>query len=70
MPLPKGNNKTDAQRKAQNKYDAKNLTVLGCKMRREDAEQFKAACRAAGTTPNAVFRKAADEFINGLEVYK
>lgn len=54
---------TDAQRRANNKYIAKATTVLGCKMRRDAAEEFKAACKAAGTTPNAVFRAAVDDFM-------
>ena len=54
---------TDAQRRANNKYIAKATTVLGCKMRRDAADEFKAACKAAGTTPNAVFRAAIDDFM-------
>lgn len=63
MPIEKKENKTDAQRRAQNKYDAANMTVLGCKVRRDEADAFKAACRAAGTTPNAVFRDAMQKFM-------
>lgn len=63
MPVEKRDNKTDAQRRAQNKYDAANMTVLGCKVRRDEADAFKEACRAAGTTPNAVFRQAMLEFL-------
>ncbi len=54
---------TDAQRRANNKYIAKAMTVLGCKMRRDAADEFRAACKAAGTTPNAVFRAAVDAFM-------
>ena len=54
---------SDSQRKANNKYIAKNMTVLGCKIRKDKAEAFKAACQAAGTTPNAVFSKAILEFM-------
>ena len=59
---------SDAQRRASNKYIAENMTVLGCKIRKEDAEKFKKACSAAGTNPNAVFRKAIDEFMKGNTV--
>lgn len=55
---------SDAKRRADNKWAAKNTTVLGCKMRRDAADAFKAACAAAGTTPNAVFRSAIDEFMD------
>jgi len=54
---------TDSKRKANNKYIAANMTVLGCKVRKERAEEFKAACRAAGTTPNAVFTQALNDFM-------
>lgn len=54
---------TESKRRANNKYIAENMTVLGCKIRKEDAEKFKKACSTAGTNPNAVFRKAIDEFM-------
>lgn len=54
---------TEAKRKANNKYIAANMTVLGCKVRKDKAERFKAACREAGTTPNAVFTGAIDTFM-------
>lgn len=55
---------TEAKRKANNKYIAANMTVLGCKIRKDKAEQFKAACKTAGTTPNAVFTGAIDDFMS------
>ena len=51
---------TDSKRRANNKYIAANMTVLGCKVRKERAEEFK-----AGTTPNAVFMQALDAFMEG-----
>lgn len=54
---------TRAKRANNNKWDAENMTVLGCKVRRDLAEEFKAACKARGTSPNAVFRAAIDRFI-------
>ena len=54
---------TEAKRKANNKYIAANMTVLGCKVRKDKAEKFKAACKEAGTTPNAVFTGAIDSFM-------
>jgi len=54
---------TEAKRKANNKYIAANMTVLGCKVRKDKAERFKAACKEAGTTPNAVFTGAIDDFM-------
>lgn len=55
---------TEAKKKSNQRWDAKNMAVLGCKMRKEKAEQFKAACRAAGTTVNAVYTKATDDFLS------
>lgn len=54
---------TDAKRKANNKYIAANMTVLGCKVRKDKAERFKTACKSAGTTPNAIFTAAMDSFL-------
>ena len=54
---------TDAQKRANNKYQLKHYTVLGCKLRVEDAEAFRAACKAAGTSPNAIFRAAIAQFM-------
>lgn len=54
---------TEAQRKAVRKYQAAHCAVLSCKLKKEDAEAFRAACTAAGTTPNAVFRAAISQFM-------
>lgn len=54
---------TRAKRASNNKWDAENMTVLGCKVRKDLADQFKAACKIAGTTPSAVFRAALDDFM-------
>lgn len=54
---------TRAKRASNNKWDAENMKVLGCKMRRDRAEAFQALCRVKGTTPNEVFREAAEAFM-------
>lgn len=54
---------TDAKRRANNKYIAEHMTVLGCKVKKEEADAFRAACAARGTTVNAVFRRAMDDFM-------
>ena len=54
---------TEAKRKANNKYIAKNYTVLGLKVRKDEAEKFKEACKVAGTTPNSIFQKAMRDFM-------
>ncbi len=55
--------RSEARKRANNKWDAANMVVLGCKVRREKAEAFKALCKEAGTTPNAVFTAALDAFM-------
>ena len=45
--------RTDAQRRAANKYQYKTSTVIGCKLDRETAERYKSHCSESGTTPNA-----------------
>ena len=52
-----------SKRRANNKWDAANMTVLGCKVRRDRAEQFKAACKKNGTSPNAIFMAAMEKFM-------
>ena len=39
------------------------MTVLGCKVRKDLADEFREACRRADTTPNAVFRQAIEDFM-------
>lgn len=59
--------RSEAKRRADNKYNLAHYTVLGCKMKKTEAEEFKQACRDAGTSPNAVFRKAVAEFMNNTQ---
>ena len=54
---------TEAQKRAVKKYQAAHCTTMGCKLRKEEAEAFRAACKAAGTSPNAVFRAAISQFM-------
>ena len=52
-----------AKRASNNRWDADNMTVLGCKVKRDKADAFRSACKESGTTPNAVFIKAIDDFM-------
>lgn len=54
---------TDRQKEHRNKWDAAHMTVLGCKVRKERADEFRAACKSAGTTPNAIFLRAISDFL-------
>lgn len=54
---------TEAKKRANQKWDKYNMTVLGCKVKKEEADAFRAACAARGTTVNAVFRRAMEDFM-------
>lgn len=58
---------SEKQKQSRNKWDAANMTVLGCKVRRDKAERFKLLCRQNGTSPNAVFLAAMERFMNECE---
>jgi hypothetical protein len=46
----------ESQRRASNAWDAKNMHTIGCKMRRELAEEFKAYADAKNTTASALIK--------------
>lgn len=54
---------TEARKRANAKWDKENMTILGCKVKKGYAAKFRAACAAQGTTPNAVLKQAADDFM-------
>lgn len=58
---------TKAKRASNNRWDAENMSVLTCKMKNETAASFRAACKLVGTTPNAVFRAAAEDLIERVK---
>lgn len=58
---------TKAKRASNNRWDAQNMSVLTCKMKNETAASFRAACKLVGTTPNAVFRDAAEDLIEQVK---
>lgn len=58
---------TESQKKARNKWDAQNMVVLGCKVRREQADLFRGRCKEAGTSVNEVFRLAMERFLAETE---
>lgn len=58
---------SEKKKKTNRLWDSKNMTTLGCRMRKDKAETFKAACKSAGTTPNAVYTKATDDFLSEHE---
>lgn len=54
---------TRAKRASNNKWDAANMIVLGCKVRRDDADKYRAAAAAQHTTINAVLKQALDDLL-------
>lgn len=48
---------SDAQRKAAAKYQKENIASLACRVKKEQAEKFKAYCAEQGKTSNAVLRE-------------
>lgn len=54
---------TEAQKRANNKYIAEHMAVLGCKVRKEYADKVREKAKAEGTSVNAILKKALDEFL-------
>lgn len=48
--------KTEAQRRASNKYDAEYMKTVGCKLKKEDATAFKEYCKRNGKTTNETLK--------------
>ena len=61
---------TKAKRASNNKWDAANMTVLGCKVRRDDADEYRAAAAAQHTTINAVIKQALNDLAESAESSK
>ncbi|MBO5449298.1 MAG: hypothetical protein J5994_08205 [Ruminococcus sp.] len=47
---------SNAQKKSRDKWDKANMSVLGCKVRKEQAEKFKQYATEQGKTANAVLK--------------
>lgn len=47
---------TEAKKRANKKYQAKNIASLACRVKKDQAEKFKAYCASKGKTSNAVLR--------------
>ena len=58
---------TEAQKKAAAKYHKENIASLACRVKKEQAEQFKAYCESQGKTSNAVLREYVLECIGDNE---
>lgn len=54
---------SEAQKRARDKWDRENMTVLTCKVTKRKADEFAAACKRAGVSKSSVIVKAVDNFI-------
>ena len=58
---------SEAKKKASAKWDKAHMTTMSCKLTKERAARFKAACEMLGLIPNQVFNKAIDEVLEKAE---
>lgn len=58
---------SDAQKRAANKYNLKNMTTVGCKVKKEEAALFKQFCKDQGKTSNTVLKDFVLACIYGPE---
>ena len=54
---------SDAKKAANARWDAHNMTILGCKVRKDYADRVRAKCKEDGTTVNAILKRALDEYM-------
>ena len=48
---------SEAQKRASAKYQKENIASLGCRVRKDQAEAFKAYCDRQGKSSNAVLKE-------------
>ena len=67
MPIAKNPNgaRTDAERRAQNKWEQANRVTLGVRMGKADGEAFRAWCAARGQTVNAALSAYVADCLRG-----
>lgn len=58
---------SDAQKRASNKYNLKNMATIGCKVKEEEAALFKQFCKDQGKTSNTVLKDFVLACIYGPE---
>ncbi len=46
----------ESQKKARNKWDAENMKIVACKIRKELADDFAAKAKTNGTNPNDLIK--------------
>lgn len=58
---------SEARKKASAKYHREHIASLACRVKKEQAEKFKAYCESQGKTSNAVLREYVMECIKEKE---
>ena len=58
---------TDAQKRTRNTWDAENMSVISCKLKREISDCFKATARSNCTTPNELIRGWINDYLEAHE---
>lgn len=58
---------SEAQKRASAKYQKENIASLACRVKKEQAEKFKAYCADQNKTSNAVLRQYVLECIGESE---
>lgn len=53
-----------AKREANNRWDKENMTTLGCKVKKEEAEKFKEYAGSQNKTSNALLKEFVLDCIN------
>lgn len=48
---------SEAKRRANDRWDKANMTILSCKVKKGEAELFKEYCTQLGKTPNTVLKE-------------
>lgn len=57
----------EARKRANQKWDRQNMTVIGCKVTKEKAQAFREACAALGAVPNRLLMQVITETIEKAE---
>lgn len=55
---------SDSQKRARDKWDRENMVVLGCKVKKADADAFRAYCKSVGKSANTVLKELVDMTIS------
>lgn len=58
---------SEAKKRANKKYQAEHIASLACRVKKEQADKFKAYCADIGKTSNAVLRDYVLECIDEKE---